>query len=182
MADKTYRKIPGGRGSSAMSYHRLATAKNHLIAVTNTYGSETNKRYAFTDIQALILHRTGAWLIGNCLLGAIVGFLLLPAVGSSDPDISIAFGVICGIFFVPFVLHLAFGPTVKLYVQTATSHDVLAGINRLRNARKVMRNLAPLIEQAQNEHEATRAAVIPSATPAPPPLPVIEPPASEPQP
>lgn len=182
MADITYTKVPGSRGSSAMSYHRLATASDHLIAVSNTWGSETNKRYAFTDIQALVLHRTGAWLVGNCILGAITAFLLLPALGSSDEDIQITFGVIFGIFLIPFVLHLAAGPTVKLYIQTATSHDQLGGIQRLRKARRVIEYLAPLIEQAQNNHEATRTAIAKATAPVPPPLPVIAPPAPAPEP
>ncbi len=147
-----YKKLRAGTGSSLVSRHSLWIGGDHLLSVTNTYGTENYHRYYFGEIQALVAHRTSSWVIGNIVLGVVTACFLIPALlllREGNSGVSISLFVFAGILGVIFLLYLLAGPTGKIFVQTATSYDQIPGVTRWFSIRKIMRRLDPLIRQAQ---------------------------------
>ena len=56
-----------------------------------------------------------------------------------------------GLILIGFLIFKSLGPRCSCQVITAVSSDKLPSLSRLRNAERVLRIVAPLVEQAQRE-------------------------------
>lgn len=169
--ENRYRRLRAGTGSSLVSRHSLWIGTDHVLAITNTFGTESYRRYYFSEIQAFVSHRTVSWLIGNIIIGFITLCCVVPAVvmlGSGDSGPSIAFFIVGGIMALILLIHLIAGPTAKLFVQTAASYDPIPGVTRWFMIRRIIRRLEPLVHEAQRGPPAAASSISPGAPVVPP--------------
>ena len=145
----TYKKLSRHRRNAA-GYSRLWLAEDHLLLVTSSGYSEEYRRFFFPDIQALIVRRT-RWSTGlNWTLG--LSSALFGALGFTVPNEGgIVLWSIAGICLIAALINMALGPTCSVQIQTAIAKHPLEPINRLREARKVIAQLAPLIRAVQGD-------------------------------
>ena len=168
---KIYQKLPG-TGHQLGSYTRLYRGMDHLLQVSSVMFSERYKRFYFRDIQAFIVIRTNAWLflIGLFLLLALL--LTGLAVGVGDSVGSVVLGSFAALMLVLALIVGLRGPSCRCLVRTAVQMEKLPSLNRLRRAKKILAELAPLIAAAQ-EAMTTMAAEpgkeVSPVTPASPP-------------
>ena len=126
----------------------LWLGNDHLLAVHIEGYVERYQRFAYRDIQALLLRRT-PWFIVSAL---IAGILLIPAlllVILSAPDFRIAAAIPAGLLGVLLTINLIRGPTCTCYLQTAVKTEKLTGLNRVRKARRIIAALKVRVDQAQ---------------------------------
>lgn len=143
--NKPYRKLPGG-GSLLLSYARLYRAEDHVLQVMSTGFSESYLRFYYRDIQGISLRKTHTGKIVNAVLGAVMlVFSSLLFVPGAEP----AGYFLMGLFGIPLLVNVAFGPTCAAHIQTAVQRQKLTSLGRLRAARNTLRMLLPLIESAQ---------------------------------
>ena len=167
---ESYRKLPG-RAWVPLSRSRVWLGRDHLLAVTTTFGIERYRRFYFKDIEALVVQRTPRRLVWNVVFGAIAGLILglvaLIAWLSSNlvirPDgyrapaaltASLAAILFGGLLLILF--NTLRGRTCALFVQTSNGLARLPAPLRLRLARRVIARVAPEIVSAQET--ATNAA------------------------
>ncbi len=169
MSSKDYVPLPG-RGvrregnfiiSSSTHQSRLWLGADHLLLVHSTLTSQDLKRFYFRHIQALVVRKTqtGRWV--NFTLAMIVVLMLGGGINFSGPQgmgVDFVFLTLAGVFGVLLLINWFRGATSECYIQTAVQREKLASLGRLRNARKVIARLRPLIEQAQGTLSAEQAA------------------------
>lgn len=153
-----YRKLPG-RAAGLLGYTRLWLAEDHLLSVTSTFGVERYRRYALRDIEALVIRRTARRLIWNSIFGGIGGvgaaiaavFFTLSANenGTGFAVAGATFATPAAVCLLIALVNTLAGPTCAFFVQTAAGLDRLDAPVRLRQARRAIARMAPLIEQAQ---------------------------------
>ncbi len=169
--ERPYRRLPGRRRRLSGS-GTLWLARDHLLLVDTGLAHETYRRFYFRDIQTLVLRRTndylgwaGVFALVMLFLGGMAGGQLF---GWRRPWLVLLGGA--GAFL---LLHLARGPTCAVHLTTTLGTQALPPLVRLRQARRVLERLRPLIEEAQGsmpaEEVMARAAAIPApaAFPAP---------------
>lgn len=169
----TYKKLSRHRRNAA-GYSRLWVGEDHVLLVTSSGYSEEYRRFFFSDIQALWVRRTNwstglNWAFGFCaaLFGAL-GFTV-PGPGGI---VLWSFGGLC---LIAALINVAMGPTCSVQVQTAIARHPLEPIKRVREARKVIAQLTPLIRAVQGDltsqqvAELTTLAIAPGYIAQPPP-------------
>ncbi len=156
MAEKEYTRLPGRgiRRQSIVSVVRTMTTlwlgPDHLLVVDSMGGyTENYKRFFFRDIQAFQVRRTTRGRIWSAVL------LFLSLVGGAlawtVSDVAwwyfwMAVGMFFGLLLLANVLQ---GPTCVTHIRTAVQVEEIPSLRRLRNVRRVLERLRPLIEQAQ---------------------------------
>jgi hypothetical protein len=143
-----YRRLPG-TGSHLFARIRLYVGPDHLMQVIATGYSERYRRFFFGDIQVLSLHRTVHGTIWDVVLAMLlVAFAALALSGGADV---LPWAIASGAAATILVRNLIAGPTCACYVQTAIQQQRLYSLGRVRRARKVFRELTPLILAAQGQ-------------------------------
>jgi hypothetical protein len=161
-APLAYRKLPGGAWSAA-GYSRLWLADDHLLEANSLLVVERYHRFFLRDIRAVIIEHTkvGRWL--NIALGSFValsalgtGGLAFSAQRAAEGDGQVVLWIFVGLLATPTLVLLALlavnlvrGPTCRCVVHTMAGAHPLEGAKRLRRARRLLAELAPLIEAAQ---------------------------------
>lgn len=142
-----YTRLPGiGRG--LVSYNRLYLGTDHLLAVDSNYLSEDYKRFYYKDIQAVITRKTQKGMIQNiCLM--IIYLLFLLSAFRSGGGWGVFFFIMAGIFFIFLLVNWFRGPTCISYVMTPVQTVRLFPLNRIKNTKRAMARVKPLIESAQ---------------------------------
>ena len=148
-APNPYRRLPGA-GSTVASHVTLYLASDHLLQVSSSGFKETYKRFFFRDIQILSFHRSIAGKIWNGVWGGLGGLcaLLGLAVGG---DGAVGLWIFAAFWGLLLGLNVAAGATCACYVQTAVQVQRLHSLSRLRGARRILKQLNPLITAAQGE-------------------------------
>jgi hypothetical protein len=142
---------------------------DHLLLVEWDGYREYYKRFRFREIQAVVVRKTGGSAAITAVLGALIAFLII-LVASIAPaqeayPFLIIFGALAVLFF---AVNLALGPTCRCELRTAVQTLDLPSLRRLRDARKMLARLAPLVESAQAAlAPATQSPAILSADAAP---------------
>ena len=159
---KRYRKLPGRMPTirvGAYGRRSLYLGERDLVQVELTFFEESYKRFAYMDIQSLLLRQTSRGLIWSIVLAVwAAGFGLL-AWGMSDHD-SLVFCAVCaGIFVLLLLFNLARGATCQCHLQTATGPQPLLTLSRMRPARKALALLRERIVAAQGELAPADASV-----------------------
>ncbi|TAL02204.1 MAG: hypothetical protein EPO07_07585 [Verrucomicrobia bacterium] len=174
MAEKEYIKLTPvrqRRGVAIITTSRsnLWLGKDHLLAVDTESYTESYKRFYFRDIQAIVLRKTHRRLIIAIITGFFTVGLGALAAAINDTGAHWFFGIFAGLFAVPFIANLAYGPTCACQLKTAVQTEDVPSISRVKRARKVLARLAPLIAAAQGQVPTPEPAPIaPAPAPAPP--------------
>src|SRR5438045_1848217 len=151
----------GGKGATLTYYARLYLGPDHLLQTASTGYSETYKRFYFRDIQAIVIRKTNAglfWTIFWLIPTFIVALVALVAVFAPRPRETAVLWVIAGALLLLPLISFLLGPTCVCHLQTAVQTEKLPSLKRLRNSRKLVGQLKPLIEAVQG-----KAVVSPSA-------------------
>jgi hypothetical protein len=167
MAQKQYQRLtrPRARAQFAVVYRTrsaLWLGGDHLLLVETNGFTENYKRFYFRDIQAITVqetHRGQVWNFirgGILLLSTFVMFFTWPSGaparwngGEFAGEIALAtVMVISGVFL---LVGLVAGPTCKTYLRTAVQIEELASLCRVRQTRKVVDKIRPLMAAAQGE-------------------------------
>ncbi len=152
LASLRYRRLPGRTPSfrlvSNASSH-LWLGDDHLLQVQISYFSEAYKRFAYGDIQALLLRETARGLMTTLLLGAFAAGGGLLAWGMDDETARWIFVGLGGFFFGLFAVNLSRGKTCRCHLQTAVGPHALPSLSRVRPARKALRLITERVEAAQ---------------------------------
>ena len=170
MADQKYRRLTRTRARSQfavafMARSRLWLGNDHLLLVDTNGYTETYKRFYFRDIQAVSIRRTTR----HRWLAAIAGFFALlflgltlavapktsPAQWSADEIAGgSVLGGIAGFFALLVLLNFLFGPACRCFLRTAVQTEELPPLCRVRQTRKVLDKIRPLIVAAQGQFTA----------------------------
>ena len=169
-----YRRIPG-RGSCGCS--RLWLGDDHLLATFAIAGIESYRRFYFREIAALLIRRTAVrriWnvifgVLGACGAGAAAALWFGFNHGSSEAFgaskfFAVVFGGAAFICLVFVLLNTLRGEGCAVYVQTAYGLAPLRAPGRVPNAERMVRQVSPLIEQAQSVEGGADVAAVPLST------------------
>lgn len=153
-----YRKLPGrtrARGFLSVGAERgvLLLAEDHLLHLRTVAYSETCKRFALRDIQALVVTRTNR---GKIDLGILAGLLTLAALlavlaffsENWAPGAPVLWCV-AGVFAFWALVYAALGPTSAACLYTAVQAEPLPSLGRLRSALRTAEILRAVIEEVQ---------------------------------
>jgi len=159
MAEAEYQRLTHAHPRSGFAVAFAARSslwlgKDHLLCIDSTGYSETYKRFYFRDIQAVLLRKTGRGKIWNFVLGVPGGLMALFtsfAVAGGDVVTAWILGTVAALFLLALLLNLAAGPACACQLRTAVQTEELASLHRLRQTRKVLNRLRPLIVEAQGE-------------------------------
>ena len=161
MSEKEYRKLPGkglrssGIISPTRAYCSLWLGADHLLQIDSQSGyTEEYKRFYLRDIQAITLRKTSNWLVWISVLAALFLIFAAFALAVEDNVGSAVLWVIAGVFGLFLAIHLARGSTCECHLKTAVQTEQLPSLKRLRNARKALAIIRPLIEQTQGSFGA----------------------------
>jgi hypothetical protein len=167
MAQKQYQRLtrPRARSQFAVVYRTrsaLWLGGDHLLLVETSGSTENYKRFYFRDIQAITVQETGRGRVWNFILGGVLllsTFAMFFTLSSGTParlvggDIAgeIALATVMVISGVFLLVGLVAGPTCKTYLRTAVQTEELASLCRVRQTRKVMDKIRPLMVAAQGQ-------------------------------
>lgn len=193
MAEIKYQRLTRAAGRTALGPVSITRAslwlgEDHVLCVESGGYAESYKRFYFRDIQAITTRRTNTRSVWNWVYGVMSGLLFLIGLSLISSD-NTAAGIV---FFSLFVLcivglgvNTSLGPTCACQIRTAVQTELLP-LPRIRNARKFLDRVRPLITAAQGqltaEELATRIqesatpnpAAVPAATPVPAAAPTPE--------
>lgn len=153
MAQKEYKKIAGS-GRTFVSVSTLWLGRDHLLAVETVGYTEHYRRFYFKDIQALLVQRNRHRLFGNLSLG-LLGLLIMaiwPGISlfTNGWDDFLWPSLIMPVFLLLFILfNSILGPGCDAWVLTPVSEYKLKPVRRLRQFRKLLVKVEPLIAEAQ---------------------------------
>jgi len=143
----TYKKLLK-RGADLVSRYQLWQAEDHLLLVKECFTTEEYKRFYYSDIQALVIVLTPAYMMGLSVLGILSVALLSAAVFSEE---KMVFGTMAGVFLFLLLVHLGSGRTCKCWIQTAVNNERLLMCKRVRHVRTLARRVKPQILAMQGE-------------------------------
>jgi len=127
---------------------KLYLGTDHLLLIEQLILVERYKRFYFRDIQVITATQTSRWLV----FGAIWSFLALLAALSFfvHNPVAVATGTLfTALFGFAFVHNMIQGPTCIVRFQTAVQTHRIAPLERIRDFRKGMEIIEPLIQTAQ---------------------------------
>jgi hypothetical protein len=129
---------------------KLYLGTDHLLLIEQLVLVERYKRFYFRDIQVITATQSSRWLVFGGLwgflafLGALFFFVHNP--------IAVTAGVLfTGLFGSAFFHNLIQGSTCIVRFQTAVQTHRIAPLERVRDFRKGMETIEPLIRSAQLE-------------------------------
>jgi len=135
--------------------NRLYLGENHLLLSTGAGFHEEYKRFPFADIQALIIRQTRRRDFINILFAlCILGSVLIGTIGFSLSTEWIwvsVWGTLAGIFLVFLAINHLLGEGCQFIIQTAVQKQRVSFVNRVREARRLLRILRPMIQEAQRQ-------------------------------
>jgi hypothetical protein len=131
---------------------KLYLGTDHLLLIEQLILVERYKRFYFRDIQVVTATQSSRWLV----FGGLWGFLALLAAlfFLIHNPIALAAGTFfCGLFGFAFVHNLIQGPTCIVRIRTAVQAHRIAPLERIRDFRKGMEAIEPLIRSAQSANQ-----------------------------
>ena len=165
MAKTEYKRLTrararGGFAVAVMSRTSLWLGADHLLFVDSSGYSETYKRFYFRDIQAITMRQTERGRIWSIVLGVVfILFLFVtlftrpkgsPA-GWSGGELAgeMVLGGLMAILVLFLLINFFLSPTCKTFLRTAVQTEELPPLCRVRQTRKVLEKIRPLIAAAQ---------------------------------
>ena len=158
MPEKRYQRLTRTRARSAFavafqSRVSLWLGEDHLLCVDTNGYSESYKRFNFRDIQAVTIRESARRNTWNAILVLPVVICVVGLLISLFPADNIAaivvWSIFAALFVTPFVMNNLLGATCACQLQTAVQTEELPSLCRVRQTRKVLAKIRPLIAAAQ---------------------------------
>jgi hypothetical protein len=163
---------------------------DHILFVESSGFTETYKRFYFRDIQAITIRRTARRGVWNWFLSVGVVLCLIfcdfKSLFAGDPGVgTVVLLCFAALFGIPLLINSLLGGTCACQLRTAVQTEDLPSLCRLRQTRKVLGKIRPLIAAAQGrltaeevsaqmqEMVATTAGQPPAASPPGEPVPPV---------
>ena len=144
-----YLKLPGA-GGGLFHRSRLWLGTDHVLLVTDSTVGERYRRFYFADIQGFAWRRTPWWLVNAAWLTALaLGLGAIAAFAIDEMPGQLTMALVAAVPLIFALWQLFRGPTCACFIKTAVQFERLAPLSRMRQLRKVLTHLRPLIEQAQ---------------------------------
>ena len=163
MAKKEYQRLTWARARQS-GFVALATGRSslwlgedHVLCIESKHFSETYKRFYFRDIQAVSLRLTSRRQIWNWVLGVptilCLGGWAYDLLVNGRPGLGgMVTGVAVTLFFgLPLLLNNLLGTTCACQFRTAVQSEEMPSLCRLRNTRRIMDRLRPIIAHPQGQ-------------------------------
>jgi hypothetical protein len=158
MPEIHYKRLTRSRARSvfAIAFQSRASlwlGPDHLLSVDTNGYSETYKRLYFRDIQAIAIRESPRRSVWNAILMlptviCFVGLVITALAGKNIAGI-----IIWSLFFalvaIPFVVNNVRGATCACQLRTAVQTEDLPSLCRVRQTRKILEKIRPLIAAAQ---------------------------------
>lgn len=144
---------------------RLYLGPDHLLQVEKSLAREHYHRMYFRDIEALVWAKTNTWLWNTLVLGLIFLPLAALAIIAMESGAEYFLGPLAGLVFLLMLENLRQGRTCRVYLKTPAQYVELASVKRVKEARRLLDLLRPLIQQ----HQAPLVPPSTGSSPAPPP-------------
>lgn len=149
-----YRKLPGRMPTlrvGASGIKSLYLGDDHLLLVDKVFFVEHYKRFAYADIQALVLRQTVRGLVMSIVLAVMAaGFGVLGWSVEEPAGRYILWGI-AAFFGLLLIVNLGRGPTCRCQLETAVGPQPLLTLSRLRPARKAFALIIERITATQGE-------------------------------
>ena len=146
--NKEYQKLPGSKRGFLVGKHTLWQGQDHLLQIFCRMGVEEYKRFYFSDVQAIVTHKTDVGKVQNAILGCFILFLAWPAF-VFEGEWSISFAAAAGVLLILLFINLTRGSTCETRLMTAVQTEKIHSLSRLKNAVKVMDRIKPYIQNIQ---------------------------------
>jgi len=155
--NESYRRLsrPGLRIEGLFSITKLWLGKDHLLLSTWYGFYEEYRRFYFKDIQAVLLRQTKrrewidlAWamcVLGSVLLG-VTGFFV-----TKEWIWIQGWSIVSGGFLLGLTVNHLLGPGCQMILQTAVQKSTVKCVTRLREARRILSMVRPVIHEAQRK-------------------------------
>jgi hypothetical protein len=150
-----YRKL-SGKKRSFIGYTQLWLGAGHLLLVKSTRVTEEYRRFAFSDIHALVVTRLADQSMARAIAAVITLAWMLLALTVTSVFAKAFFGITGLIAVMALIADIARGPRCRCYVYTAVSREQLAPVSRVRQAESFLARLQPEIEAVQGALPAQR--------------------------
>jgi hypothetical protein len=160
------------RNRTLGGYTQLWLAPDHLLLLTNTRFSEEYKRFAFTDIQSIVITQRPSQLVLQIVMivAALAWMSLWFAVDSKFAKGAIEItGAIA--LLIP-IVDIAKGPRCRCFLRTRVSGELLPPVSRVKTADNFLALLRPVIESVQGSLSADTVET-PTAAQEPPPPKIV---------
>ena len=147
-----YRRLPGRMPLYRRLFYGLSglwLGDDHLLQVNSVYFNESYRRFAYGDIQALLLRETSRGVVYSFALATLAAGFGLSGFGMGSAEARGVFFGIGGFWLILLMINLIRGNTCPCSLQTAAGPHPLPSLNRLRPAHKALRLLTERIETAQ---------------------------------
>ncbi len=131
---------------------------DHLLQVNSMYFNESYRRFAYADIQALLLRETSRGVIYSFALATLAAGFGLSGFGMEKAGVRGVFFGIGGFWLVLLIINLVRGTTCHCSLQTAAGPRPLPSLNRLRPANRALRLITERADAAQVAPEPAGAA------------------------
>ena len=148
MAKSIYRRLTS-RARSLTGYTQLWIADDHLLQLRSTHFHEHYQRFAFADIQAVMVTELPARTPLQAALAAAALLWLLCFLLVTSAFAKYFFIITGGIALAAALVDIILGPRCRCYLHTAVSRELLTPIKRMNTARIVLEKLQPAIEAVQ---------------------------------
>jgi hypothetical protein len=148
MPQSIYTKLTR-RHRTVLGYTQLWLAADHLLLLTSSRFAEQYQRFAFTDIQAIVVTQRPPQVVLQVvmILAALAWMSLWFAVDSSFAKWTFAITGLLALL-VP-VIDIFRGPRCRCALQTRVSKERLAPVSRMKIARQFLAAIRPRIEAVQ---------------------------------
>ncbi len=143
-----YRKLTGRR-RSLTGFTQAWMADDHLLIVDSTRFVERYRRFAFSDIQAIVVaDLSSRWLLQ--VVAVLISLFWMLYSLQAESLFAKYFFAITGMIALAFAIRdVLRGTRCRCVLQTAVSREVLRPVSRVAVARKFLAAISPAIEAAQ---------------------------------
>ncbi len=148
MAKSIYRRLTS-RARTLTGYTQLWIADDHLLQLRSTHFHEQYQRFAFADIQAVIVTELPARTPLQAAMATAALLWLLCFQLVTTPFAKYFFIVTGGVALVAALVDIILGARCRCYLHTAVSRELLTPVKRMNTARMVLEKLQPAIEAVQ---------------------------------
>lgn len=148
---KEYQRLPGKHKNLVGSHSTLWMGKDHLLAISRTYGTERYKRFYYKDIQAFVTRKTALGKIQNMAMAVIMAFFGAMAFTIGAVEGVWIFGILSALMALILLVNGMLGPTCECQIQTAVQKEKLKSLHRWKTAVRALKLMMPLIRQAQGD-------------------------------
>lgn len=154
-------------------YTQLWLAADHLLLLSNTRFSEEHKRFAFADIQSIVVTQRPSQLVLQIvmILAALAWMSLWFAVNSTFARWAIELSGALALLWP--IVDIARGPRCRCFLRTRVSGEPLAPVSRVKTADNFLALIRPVIESVQGSLPAETVETPTAATWEPPPPKIV---------